>query len=152
MMIFLHTLQPFDESFLCDLHNLQAFVFDGDDGFGIRFSPLYRPRNCACATRRLVQTGHGRACPGTPSCRFRGAVQEKRAVGTGRKLPLPRFGIRFSPLYRPRNCACALRRLVRTGQGRTDIETLSYQVLSLGQKKRAVGSDRKRLNQVLKPN
>ena len=32
-MIFLHTLQPFDESFLCDLHNLQAFVFDGDDGF-----------------------------------------------------------------------------------------------------------------------
>ena len=35
-MIFLHTLQPFDESFLCDLHNLQAFVFDGDDGFGGR--------------------------------------------------------------------------------------------------------------------
>ena len=33
MMIFLHTLQPFDESFLCDLHNLQAFVFGGDDGF-----------------------------------------------------------------------------------------------------------------------
>ena len=32
-MIFLHTLQPFDESFLCDLHNLQAFVFDGEDGF-----------------------------------------------------------------------------------------------------------------------
>ena len=32
-MIFLHLLQSFDESFLYDLHNLQAFVIDGDDGF-----------------------------------------------------------------------------------------------------------------------
>ena len=33
MMIFLHLLQSFDESFLYDLHNLQGFVVDGDDGF-----------------------------------------------------------------------------------------------------------------------
>ena len=32
-MIFLHLLQSFDESLLYDLHNLQAFVFDGEDGF-----------------------------------------------------------------------------------------------------------------------
>ena len=32
-MIFLHLLQLFDESLLYDLHNLQAFVVDGDDGF-----------------------------------------------------------------------------------------------------------------------
>ena len=32
-MIFLHLLQSFDESFLYDLHNLQGFVVDGDDGF-----------------------------------------------------------------------------------------------------------------------
>ena len=29
----MHLLQSFDESFLYDLHNLQGFVVDGDDGF-----------------------------------------------------------------------------------------------------------------------